>query len=104
MKRALAVVAVLATASLAGVACAHRHEPTAKPFTGPDGRSSFVVDCKAQASFAGCYAKAREACGGDYEEIHRSEDLRTSGTTGKSWYARQLEVSCKLPPVPAPKP
>lgn len=86
---------MLAAAALLAASCAHHREAVAKPFTAPDGREAFVVDCKAQASFAGCYAKAREMCGGDYDEIHRSEVLRTSGTTGRSWYARQLEIACK---------
>lgn len=62
-----------------------------RPITSPDGRAGFVVGCDAWGESADvCYAKAREACGGDFDILSRTDE--TSETYG---LRRRIEVACK---------
>jgi hypothetical protein len=87
MKR-LVVLAALATASCV----------SAKPFTTPDGKPAYLVECDGDSlDISSCYDKARETCGGDYEVLRRSEAQQIIEDI--STPTRTIEIACKTNPT-----
>lgn len=62
---------------------------TAKPIPGPDGASSYMVECTQSQGWEQCYEKAAEVCGGRY-----SVQDRITGYVGMT-EQRRLLVSCQ---------
>lgn len=70
---------------------------TAESYTTGDGRQAYFVDCSGDFnSWPQCYAKAREVCGGNFEELSRRESpvVSGTGTTVSTTFSRALEVAC----------
>lgn len=85
---------LLVLAALAAGSCA-----TAKPYTTSDGRTAYLVKCNGERmDITACYEKAREACSGDYDILHRSEGQQTIDED-YSTAVRTLEVACKTSPT-----
>ncbi len=86
----LAVIASIAAALLASCVGV----PKVDSFTAPDGRRAYQIRCGGELlTMAACHEKAREMCGGNYEELNRSVTQR-SINTGGSTENRSLEVTC----------
>lgn len=82
LKIGLVLVAVVVVAGCAS---------SVRSIMAPDGRAGFVVGCDGWGEAADlCFSKAREACGGDYDIIARTDE--TSPTRGLT---RRIEVACK---------
>ena len=70
--------------------------PPPEPFTAPDGRAGYMLQCN---SMAACYNDARAACKGDYEVLNQNErtylipaDQVSPTRTGVE---RTMSVACK---------
>ena len=80
-------------AALAAASCVH-----VKPFTTPDGKTAYLVECNGDSlDISSCYDKARETCGGDYEVLRRSEAQQIIEDI--STPVRTLEIACKTSPT-----
>lgn len=62
---------------------------TARPITGPDGTQHQMVSCPAVEM---CYEKAREACGGNYQIVNTTAQVR--GNSERTSTQTKMLVKC----------
>ena len=82
---------VIAALALGGCAMGAAFSPIVTPYVSGDGRQAYQIRCGGVAmSMASCQTKARELCGGNFEETNRSVTSRDDTITEN----RSIEIVC----------